>query len=704
MHIFFNGGEYEVHLKVTLKSGCHTTIRKTINVSEGPDLQPEYENIHCQGEAIGLYLPGNHFEVTWNFGDPISGSLNEATADSAYHIYLNTNIYTIKVSASDVYKCHSEAIFQIDVKPNTLGGTITLDPASICHGDTATLSSPPGGVHWEWSTGETVPVIEATEMNQYSVVVMDGFNCRYAPPPVFLDVMRQPYAVIKGREVIGPGEYGPWVEELHICHGTEVEIQGFSLGSNSFTWSTGDWNEKISFTSEGGNLLGPGVHDFTFYVNQSVTDCSNEASFIIEVFPLPNKPVIALISGSGCSDDDNVLQVTNPESGITYVWSDGQTGISINTSGSGDYFVTAFDQEGCSIQSDLLTIQPSALGDQIPGGCYLRCDPLTVCLPPLSNVSSYTIFQNGAAITSGTSWPDEFIISNDGSYHIEITSWNGCKAVSDPLNISLYPGVGSITVLTYFDTDGNGLIAPPDVLLPNIPVEIISSDGAHVGETFTNDNGEFVFEDYPSLFYTASFNQDLFSSEWKIIIDSIQGEIKTCDDSIVVALLLQQNCSVQGPTVKFEICPGETIVYGDSTWADVGTYVVHEFNSSGCDSIFEVEITNPDSITINSLVWVDVDRNGVLSASDTLLNNTTIYLENELTSEQFSFTSGTASTFSDGAYTIQMDTLNLSGGLIALYWSDVVADTICGATSFNFLVSPTCAPVFIIQQEFICEG
>ena len=137
----------------------------------------------------------------------------------------------------------------------------------------------------------------------------------------------------------------------------------------------------------------------------------------------------------------------------------------------------------------------------------------------------------------------------------------------------LYPAIGSITVLTYYDTDGDGVISAADALLPGIPVEIISSDGLQTGMTNTDDQGQFVFEDYPSSIYTALFNRTLLSSQWKVLIDSVSATIGTCEDSIIVSLLLTDNCTVTGADQFFELCSGDEVVIGDSTWTDTGTFV-----------------------------------------------------------------------------------------------------------------------------------
>ena len=707
-HIFSNAGNFNVHLKVTLKSGCTTSVIKTVQVTGGPVLQPIFENIHCESEAVSFFLPGDHFDISWDFGDPGSGLLNFTNADSALHVYEDPGVYTIQVAAKDIFQCYSAESFNIDIRPNILGGLIAIDPGSeICYGDTVELTSPPGGINWHWSTEETTPEIQVAESGQYQLVLRDLFNCSYSPPPVFINVQPKPELIIKAREILGEGKYGPWAETLKVCWGSEFQVQGFVNSNVSYEWSTGSNDKTIHFTNEGGNLLSPGIHTLTLEVQSYITHCVNQSSITIEVFPLPATPSISLASGSGCGNDNNMLIVTNPEADALYVWSNGQTGISINGQGSGNYYVTAFTPNGCSAESNIITIKPSAPADQIPGGCYLRCDPLNVCLPDLNDVASYSIFKNDTLFDSGSVWPENFFITEDGTYVIEIISTNGCKSTSDPLNILLYPGIGNITVQTYLDVDGNGIISSSDVLLPGIPIQIRSVDDLYAGIAESGEEGHYVFKDFPAAEYIAFIDRALLSSQWKVVIDSTHTSITTCGDSLVVKLLLRENCVAFGEDQYFELCPGEFLTLGDSTWADTGVYAMHISSVTGCDSQYQIFIAFPDSIQIFGAVWVDVDRNGILSPADTTISGIQIVIDNNNGQTQFATTDGNGSIagwFKDGEYYISVDSAMLPNGFIPLGGAVHLSDTVCGTGFFHFLLSPNCSDVIIIQYMDLCKG
>jgi gliding motility-associated-like protein len=709
-HTYASAGVYEVTLVVTLASGCSTTKKLNVSVSAGPVLTPVYDLIHCEDEAMAFQLPGQVFDIQWTFGDPASGSENTALSDSVFHTFNLPGFYLVTVSASDIYECATQASFLVDITQNVLSGLIDVDPVvPLCSGDTATLTAPAGGVSWLWSTDETADQIQVTESNQYNVLIRDQYHCTYSPPAVFVEVFPKPEVIIKAREILGPNQYGPWSSSLQMCYGTEFEITAFSSGNVSFHWTHGPLGPVLQFTSEGANLPDVGTHEFAVNTIDLFSNCISDSSMIlIEIFELPNIPVVSLVSGTSCSFDNNILQVNNPQAGVTYLWSDGQAGTMITVTKEGLYDVEAINDHGCISKSNSILILPSAPVDQIPGGCFIECDPLTVCLPPLSNVVSYTIYKDGSVFLSGTSWPGDYLITMDGSYTIEVTTANGCTATSEPLDVMLYTGTGSITVLAYYDTNGDGLVSAGDALLPGIPVQINSLNDLYTGMTFTETDGDFVFEDYPASTYTVSFDQNLLPSQWKIVIDSVQTDIMTCEDSVVVSLLLTDNCSVTGPDQQYELCPGELITVGDSTWTDTGTYTMHMPSALGCDSIFQVELIFPDSLVIGATVWVDVDHNGVVSPADTVIQGITILFDRMISIDPYigvtGVTGSVGGTYPVTNYQVYIDTLLLPAGFEVVYGVDFVHDTVCGVVTFNFLITGTCSDVFFIQQEELCPG
>jgi gliding motility-associated-like protein len=708
-HTFLVGGIYLVQLTVTSGSGCFSTKEINITISNGPDLQLTFDQINCENEATAFQLDGNVFDIEWNFDDPASMNENNAYHASVMHTFETPANYMVSVSASDVLGCVSSTIVNVDIRANTLSGNIGIDPASIfCQGETANLTAPSGGVSWLWSTGEDIAQITVSEGSQYSVFMRDVFNCTYTTPAEFIQVNPKPIVLIGAREFIGLDQFGQWQNNMAICDGTDFELQALSPTGVSYQWAHGPTTQSLSFLSASPNYPGPGVHIFSVVGTDLVTGCiSEEDQITVEIFALPEIPVITLAAGSGCSSDQNTLWVSNPKANITYIWSDGQSGTSIETAAEGIYFVEAISPEGCISISNPITIQPAAAVDQIAGGCFVACDPLTVCLPDIQNVASYTIFQNGSALTSGTNWPTDFLISQDGSYTIEIVTTNGCSATSEPLDVILYQGVGVITVLTYEDVDDNGVFSAADVPVGQIPVKILSQDGLHIGMTETGPNGQFDFVDFPTENYEATINQDLLHPMWLIVLDSVSTQLNTCDDSVSIILLVKENCTIVGPDVQYQMCPGDSFLYGDSTWIDTGFYEVHFTSAAGCDSMINVSIGLPDTLLISIQVWMDIDKDGVVSSADTTLPGIQILLEEILSGTQYNANTSTdpalfdVSSIEHQASIVLSSLPDLTNPIIS---SAFISTSECGIVELNFLIEDLCSKITIADQVSLCAG
>jgi gliding motility-associated-like protein len=164
-----------------------------------------------------------------------------------------------------------------------------------------------------------------------------------------------------------------------------------------------------------------------------------------------------------------------------------------------------------------------------------------------------------------------------------------------------------------------------------------------------------------------------------------------------------ENCTILGPDLTFEVCEGESITIGDSTWSSLGQYEMHMLSSNGCDSIFQVFLNGDDSLSINAFVWVDVDQNGIHSPADTLLANSSVILEDATFNLIDNFYSGAGGQYPAGNYFIRIDTSSLSG-FLPLYWMDTVSDTVCGEIIFDFLVTPACQLIYMLQSEILCAG
>ncbi|MEZ4892806.1 MAG: hypothetical protein R2778_07290 [Saprospiraceae bacterium] len=76
----------------------------------------------------------------------------------------------------------------------------------------------------------------------------------------------------------------------------------------------------------------------------------------------------------------------------------------------------------------------------LPAGCHERCNPDTLCLPPLPDIVSWQWYFDGNPIPGATS--NQFAATQSGTYYAELLDVNGCQAEPD-LTLDLYDDLGT---------------------------------------------------------------------------------------------------------------------------------------------------------------------------------------------------------------------------------------------------------------------
>ncbi len=709
MHQFDAAGDYAVTLTTTTTTGCISQITRIVRVHDGPELQVIYDPLSCEKTATRFEISEDIFDINWDFGDPGS-SENSASKKSVLHEYEFPNQYNVAVTAANIYGCISTETVVIDIQANTLSGDITASPGfELCEGNTIQLNAPSNGDEWLWSTGESTENIRVTTTNQYSVFITDENNCQYEPPSAFVNILPKPVVMVRGRLIFADGSTGPWRESLALCEGEAFELQVFSESGLSYDWNNNETTQSLIFDGVGLDLPSPGIQDYSVVASNPSTLCESDPFvFTVEIYEMPSSPQIIASSGSLCAYDLNVLEVIGPDPLLEYIWSNGEIGHSITVSEADRYFVYAVNDNGCRMLSNEIEIIPAAPVDRIPSGCFDLCDPYELCLPSMGVISEYNIYRDGILVETGNTWPSDYLIEEDGSYTFEVSTPNGCTVISEPLDIRLYQGLGVITTEVYADVDGNGIISASDTLLTGIDVDMLSSSPLSERGAETRFPGSFDFVDLPVNTYLGRIDGDLLHPRWHILIDSVEASLTSCGDSTVIQLLLGENCVVTGPEIDLEVCEGEEFSFGDSTWISPGQFEHHYLSASGCDSLVVVELLAPDSLQLIIQTWYDVDGDGTVSSSDTLVPEISFNINNlggGLLDALMTGTSGLLELdYLRGEYTISLESTLLPSGYEALIDNIAVSSDDCGSVNINFLLGPGCVDENILESVSVCEG
>ena len=116
MYLFPDTGSYSVSLMVTSDQGCKNSATQTVNVYPYPhaafSFSPEYGipplDVTFVNESEGAV------SYYWNFGDDVFSVL-----PNPVHTYTQTNVYTVNLTATNIYSCNDTAWGTVYVIPST---------------------------------------------------------------------------------------------------------------------------------------------------------------------------------------------------------------------------------------------------------------------------------------------------------------------------------------------------------------------------------------------------------------------------------------------------------------------------------------------------------------------------------------------------------------------------------------------------------
>ncbi|MFK8104942.1 MAG: PKD domain-containing protein [Saprospiraceae bacterium] len=590
-HIFAVDGTYTVTLTITDATGCTSTKTRDITVHPLPAVSFPQPVINCEGTAMQFDLVGspNITYVEWDFGDPASGAANRSEQENTFHIFATPGNYTVTLTAENIYGCQDVYTDVIVVEPNGLNGEVDFSNASpICEGDVTTLTAPTGGIEWLWSTGAQTESITVSDANVYQVTITNSEGCTYVPGKAIVDVIAAPTTEIRA---VTYDDYGQPIGYSYlnytICEGDDVFLQVEDNAQYTFSWSNGEVDEtEIVFSEERGNLLVAGTYDFSVTVTDNDTGCSDvEGPFQVVVNPTP---VDVMISSSAplpiCGNTPTTLSVNNPDPAFDYVWSNGVTGTSLSTSLPGAYYVTAINSFGCEAESDRIIINAGPDIRRVPGGCFTRCNPDTICLPSMPSVVSFQWYLDGVAIPAPEGTVADLIATQSGDYHVEMVDNIGCVTESGILSLELLDGYGTFEGNVYFDVNGNGVIDAGDTEMSDVDIQLTDNTG--VLDTKTTDmDGFYTFQNILSQPYTLVLDTMSIPSYYSVNPVAVDSQLVGCDDLEEVNWLVYLDCPTLLDTVYFETCPNEPVVYNGTTLlANTETPFTFVTNY-GCDSI-----------------------------------------------------------------------------------------------------------------------
>lgn len=374
-------------------------------------------NVLCNGQSTGSATAETSggfppYTFDWSNGES-SAEINDLAAGT----------YTVTVTDNN----GNTATGQVEItEPPLLEFETPLINDVSCNGesDGSIEADVSGGVSpytYTWSNGASLPSIFNLSAGTYAVTVTDINGCTQ----------------FESYQVNQPDQLEISLVSLNneTCVGSNdgeitISITGGTIPLNA-VWSNGN----TGTTNTG---LDPGGYNVTITDNNN---CIQTADYTI----LPGIPVeinLAFLHHVSCAGGTDGSVSVTVSSGIPpymYLWSNGETGSSIDTLVSGFYSVTTTDNNGCFSTAEYMVNEPSVITAQITESSQNLCAG--------DSTASLSVTASGGTSPLSALWSNGIIGFDNpnlaaGIYIITITDLNACTSIlsdtiSDPAAIVL---------------------------------------------------------------------------------------------------------------------------------------------------------------------------------------------------------------------------------------------------------------------------
>ncbi|MBL0308654.1 MAG: T9SS type A sorting domain-containing protein [Bacteroidetes bacterium] len=295
---------------------------------------------------------------------------------------------------------------------------IASSNSPVCEGDSLHLMAANiVGATFDWTGPNTftneqnpnVANVSSADDGLYTVIATIG-SC--SSTPATITVVIEPSPVL-----VSPSSNSP------LCSGATLTLDADNLSGASYSW-TGPNGFSVNLQSTTRpNITVPDSGDYELTV--SVGNCSSTEIVHVVVDETPIAPVLTASSTTICASDS--VEVCAPSGFASYLWNqNGETTECGAAKFAGGLWVDVTATNGCSVRSNTLSISvlPVPTVSIVKQG-----DTLSTF-----GAVSYQWFKDGGAINGATS--AVYIANGSGTYSVQITDVNGCKATSSGLVIT----------------------------------------------------------------------------------------------------------------------------------------------------------------------------------------------------------------------------------------------------------------------------
>lgn len=616
-------------------SGCPgVNASGTVTVKPKPTVSVTNPSV-CQGASATITATGNPGGGTylWSTGQTTASIAVAPAATTTYKV-----IYTSNGCNSDT------ATSTVTIKPIP---QVTVNSATICNGETATLTATPNlpGGTYSWSPGgSTAQSITVNPSATTTYTVIYTLNGCIAPSATGT-VTVKPLSTLS-------------VQGATICAGASATLTATpSIAGGAYTWSGGETTQSIIVT--------PAVTT-TYTVSYTVTGCpAVNATATVTVNP---KPTVTSTNATTCPGDQTTLTATGAPAGGTYQWASGQNTASITVSPTQTtIYKVGYTLNGCKSDTaySTVTVKPRPVVT-VSNAAMCNGTSATLTATPSLAGGTYSWSPGGSTSQSITVNP-----AATTTYTV-IYTLNGCAST---------PATGTVTVTP-----------APTVAIP--PATICAGEAANLIATPTITGGTYSWSNGGTT-QTISVNPAATTSY------TVSYTLGTCP-VVTASVTVTVNPKPTVTSTNATICPGEPATVTATGAPAGGTYlwasgqntasititpaqttiykVVYTLNGCNSDTSYSTVTVKPQpSVIVNSPSICD-GESAVLNAAPSVSGGTFLWNPVGSTTQQITVTPAQTTT-----YTV---TYTLDG---------------CVATS-TATVTVKPVPSITIQDIAICAG
>ncbi|MCF0207198.1 MAG: PKD domain-containing protein, partial [Bacteroidales bacterium] len=582
-HTYTEGGTYTVTLIANDPTSCNLsdTIQRTVSVvSPNPTILDELSV--CQGESIIIgpntnYPDGTTFE--WIQGSGLSNS--QIQNPSVNPATTNTYIMVAHSVCNDTVQQTVNVIV-----PNV--SVTTSNDTMICPGGTATIHAFPSGnassVEWAYdfnfgnifSTESSVSVSPISNSTYYVRVRENECNT-YANSQVNVSIHQFNYSLTPSHI---------------ICPNDQIRLTVSNNSSDILSYQWQPTTGIINGQNTGSPIVSPSVPT-TYHVtitNQMGCTTTNQVQVNIDNITSSITNIENNVCYGYCSGSAQALANGIPP--YTYSWSNGQSESVATNLCVGSFTVTVTDANSCTSTSSVQISQPPALVLSFSNIQEPICDGIgygSATVNVSGGTPGYTYLWSFNGSTSPTN--NECLI---GTNTVTITDHNGCV---DTLSITM-PAPGSLTsqvnatqnISCFGFCDGSIHVSASQ---GNPPYQYNWSNGAQ---------GNFLSAICSGSYTVTITDADLCVSHQVCTLTQPDLLTPTISELYPIPCFGDEtriSATITGGTSPYTFIWSTNQTNESPIIAYAGTYSIQVTDSHDCTSYADINISQPDSISIS---------------------------------------------------------------------------------------------------------